>query len=113
MRKSGENEMALLLSLLQKPLNVIPAKAGIQSVRAFLDPRFREGDGILEFCKSLYYNEVLAGTVISSGGRNLRANAQSLKIPRFPRNDTMQRSLISHCSIGRTIRKAGQLVFSE
>jgi hypothetical protein len=52
--QKDEKKQTFLSSLLQKPLNVIPAKAGIQTVRAFLDPRFREGDGILEFCKSLY-----------------------------------------------------------
>jgi hypothetical protein len=52
-------------SLLQKPLNVIPAKAGIQTVRAFLGPRFREGDGILEFCKSLRRYPISGDNLIS------------------------------------------------
>jgi len=41
------------MSLLQKSLGIIPAKAGIQPFRAFLVPGFRRGDGICEFCKSL------------------------------------------------------------
>ena len=47
-------------SLLQKspivrtdPLNVIPAKAGIQSFQRIMDPRLRGGDSSLEFCKRL------------------------------------------------------------
>jgi hypothetical protein len=34
------------LSLLQKSLDVIPAEAGIQVFRQFLDPGLRRGDGI-------------------------------------------------------------------
>ena len=34
------------LTLIWKPLTVIPAKAGIQSFQAFLDPGFRRGDGV-------------------------------------------------------------------
>jgi hypothetical protein len=41
------------MSLLQKSIYVIPAKAGIQAFQALLEPGFRRGDGIGEFCKSL------------------------------------------------------------
>jgi hypothetical protein len=41
------------MSLLQKSLNVIPAKAGIQVFRGFLDPGFRRGDGSIGFCRRL------------------------------------------------------------
>jgi hypothetical protein len=41
------------MSLLQKSIYVIPAKAGIQAFQALLGPGFRRRDGIGEFCKSL------------------------------------------------------------
>jgi hypothetical protein len=41
------------LSLLQKPLCVISAEAGIQSFQGILDPRLRVGDAIFQFFKSL------------------------------------------------------------
>ena len=41
---------------LAKFYNVIPAHAGIQVFRAFLDPSFRWGDEIIEFCKRLNRN---------------------------------------------------------
>jgi hypothetical protein len=37
------------LKMPETSLVVIPAKGGIQSLRAFLDPRLREGDGLGEF----------------------------------------------------------------
>jgi hypothetical protein len=40
------------LSLLQKSIYVIPAKAGIQVFQPLLDPGFRRGDAIGEFYKT-------------------------------------------------------------
>jgi hypothetical protein len=62
-----------LVRLLQKAFTVIPAKAGIQSFCDFLDPGFRRGDGVTEFCKRLlrighrFVVELLAVTWSSSG----------------------------------------------
>jgi hypothetical protein len=42
-----------ILSLLQKSLDVIPAKTGIQAFQGFLDPDFRRDDGFVEFRKRL------------------------------------------------------------
>ena len=37
------------LKMAQRPLNVIPAKAGIQVCMRVLDPGVRRGDGVSEF----------------------------------------------------------------
>jgi len=47
------------MSLLQKSLAVIPAKAGIQSFQDVLDPGFRRGAGFVEFCKSLVLSAIV------------------------------------------------------
>jgi len=43
---------------LQNSFIVIPAKAGIQVLQAFLDPGLRRGDGLVEFCKRLRINRI-------------------------------------------------------
>jgi hypothetical protein len=40
-------------SFLQKCPFVIPSEDGIQVFQGFLDPGFRRGDGLAEFCKML------------------------------------------------------------
>jgi hypothetical protein len=37
------------LKMAQRPLNVIPAKAGIQIFQGLLDPGVRRGDGVSKF----------------------------------------------------------------
>jgi len=43
---------------LQNSFIVIPAKAEIQVLQAFLDPCLRRGDGLVEFCKRLRINRI-------------------------------------------------------
>jgi len=52
-RSSFFPQILLILRLLQNSFIVIPVKAGIQVLQAFLDPGFRRGDGLIEFCKRL------------------------------------------------------------
>ncbi len=48
----------IILSLLQKSFNVIPAKAGIQVFQGPLDRGCHRSDGFVEFCKRLYVIEI-------------------------------------------------------
>ena len=58
------------------PFSVIPAKAGIQEQQTLLDPGFRRGDGLGDFCETVKF---YAHTRIQHTGQREFKSAQKRK----------------------------------